>query len=412
LERNCTAAPTPTPTPTPTPSVNLVQFSASAYILNEGAGHVEIAMTRLGDTTSSASVDFATSDGAGLQNCNSFNGKASSRCDYISALGTVNFAVGETSKTISIRIVDDAYAEGTETFTIGLNNPSGASLGTQSIATVTINDNESVNGSNPIDQAGFFVDEHYADFLNRLADSGGRAFWTNEITSCGSNQSCIDLKRINVSAAYFLSIEFQQTGYLVERLYKASYGSSTGNSRLGGDHTLPVPMVRFNEFLPDNQRIGQGVVVGQAGWEGLLENNKEAFAADFVLRPRFTSAFPASMTAAQFVDTLNTNAGSPLSAAERNQLVSDLSANAKTRAQVLRAVAEDSDLNNAEFNRAFVLMQYFGYLRRNPNDPQDTDYTGYDFWLSKLNQFSGNFVSAEMVKAFISSTEYRNRFGP
>jgi hypothetical protein len=79
---------------------------------------------------------------------------------------------------------------------------------------------------------------------------------------------------------------------------------------------------------------------------------------------------------------------------------------------VLRAVAEDPDLKSAEFNRAFVLMQYLGYLRCNPNDPQDSDYTGYDFWLTKLNQFRGNFVDAEMVKAFTSSIEYRQRFGP
>jgi len=143
----------------------------------------------------------------------------------------------------------------------------------------------------------------------------------------------------------------------------------------------------------------------------VLENNKQAFTAEFVQRSRFTTAFPQSMTAAQFVDMLNANAGSPLSQSERDQLVSDLSSGAKTRAQVLRAVAEDQDLNNAEFNRAFVLMQYFGYLRRNPNDPQDTDYTGYDFWLTKLNQFNGNFANADMVKAFITSTEYRQRFG-
>jgi hypothetical protein len=97
---------------------------------------------------------------------------------------------------------------------------------------------------------------------------------------------------------------------------------------------------------------------------------------------------------------------------ERDQLVNSLASTVMTLAQVLRAVAEDADLNSAEFNRAFVLMQYFGYLRRNPNDPQDTDYTGYDFWLTKLNQFNGNFVNAEMVKAFITSGEYRNRFGP
>ena len=79
--------------------------------------------------------------------------------------------------------------------------------------------------------------------------------------------------------------------------------------------------------------------------------------------------------------------------------------------KVLRAAAEDADLVSAESNHAFVLMQFFGYLRRNPNDPQDTDYSGNDFWLTKLNQFNGNFVSAEMVKAFITSGEYRQRFG-
>ena len=118
------------------------------------------------------------------------------------------------------------------------------------------------------------------------------------------------------------------------------------------------------------------------------------------------------MTPATFVNTLNTNAGNPLTPAERDQLVNDLSTGAKTRAQVLRAIAESQTLANAEFNRAFVLLQYFGYLRRNPNDLPDTDYGGYDFWLTKLNQFNGNFIDAEMIKAFISSIEYRQRFGP
>src|SRR5262249_34118575 len=97
-----------------------------------------------------------------------------------------------------------------------------------------------------------------------------------------------------------------------------------------------------------------------------------------------------------------------------DQLVSDLTAGTKTRAQVLRAVAEDQDLYNAELNRAFVLAEYFGYLRRNPNDPPEStlDYSGYDFWLTKLNQFNGNYLNAEMVKAFLASIEYRQRFGP
>ena len=163
-----------------------------------------------------------------------------------------------------------------------------------------------------------------------------------------------------------------------------------------------MPIVRFTEFMADSQEISRGVVIGQPGANQLLENNKEAFIASFVQRSRFTTAY-ASMSSAQFVDALNTNAGGVLTPAERNQLVSDLDSTTKTRAQVLRTVAEDSDLNNTEKNRAFVLMQYFGYLRRNPNETPDADYTGYDFWLTKLLQFNGNFVSAQMVEAFIVS---------
>jgi len=215
-----------------------------------------------------------------------------------------------------------------------------------------------------------------------------------------------------VSASFFLSIEFQDTGYLVERVYKAAFGDATGNSTFPSSHQLAVPAVRLHEFLSDTQEIGQGVIVGQGNWQQQIENNKQAFTAAFGQRSRFLLAFPSSMTAAEFVDRLNANAGNPLSSTERNQLVNDLVTGAKTRAQVLRAVAEDDDLKNAEFNRAFVLMQYFGYLRRNPDDPQDSDHTGYDFWLTKLNQFNGNYIDAEMVKAFITSIEYRRRFGP
>jgi len=173
-----------------------------------------------------------------------------------------------------------------------------------------------------------------------------------------------------------------------------------------------VPIVRLNEFQADKQQIGDGVVVGAPGWEALLNSHKDLYVADVVQRTRFTTAFPAGMTPATFVDTLNSNAENPLSTTERNQLVTELTNGTKTRAQVLRAVAEDGDLETAEFRRAFVLAQYFGYMRRNPNDPQDSDYTGYDFWLTKLNQFNGNFVNAEMVKSFLLSGEYRHRFGP
>jgi len=270
---------------------------------------------------------------------------------------------------------------------------------------------------NLIDDSGIFVRQQYLDFLNREPDASGLSFWTNNIESCGTNSSCLDTQRTNTSAAFFLSIEFQQTGYLVERLYKAAYGDATGSSTSSGAHQLAVPIVRFSEFLPDTQQIGQGVIVGQNGWETVLENNKQNFTAQFVQRTRFTTAFPTSMTPAQFVDRLNTDAGNVLSSTDRATAIALFgsatdTSNITARAQALRKIAENQNLSNAEFNRAFVLMQYFGYLRRNPNDAPDPDYTGFDFWLTKLNQFNGNFVAAEMVKAFISSIEYRQRFGP
>jgi len=149
----------------------------------------------------------------------------------------------------------------------------------------------------------------------------------------------------------------------------------------------------------------------------VLENNKQAFAGEFVQRTRFTTAFPTTMTPAQFVDRLFGNAGVTPSATDRSAAINEFggatnTTDAAARARALRRVAENSTLNIQEFNRAFVLMQYFGYLRRDPNSGPNTDYTGYDFWLSKLNQFNGNFQNAEMVKAFISSSEYRQRFGP
>jgi hypothetical protein len=397
-------------------SASSIQLSSASYLAGEAAGRATITITRIGDTSTAASVDYATSDTA-ANNCNLVAGNASSRCDYATTVGAVHFAAGETFKSVNIPITDDAYAEGNETFTVSLSNPIGAGLGSPGAATITITDNESVTGTNPIDTANFFVHQHYIDFLNREPDAGGIGFWTNEITVCGNDPQCIVAKRVNVSAAFFLSIEFQQTGYLVERIYKAAYGNASGASTLGGPHQISVPVIRFNEFLPDTQEIGQGVIVGQTGWEQVLENNKQAFCAEFVQRSRFVTAFPTTMTPAQFVDALNTNAGNVLSASEQATAIgffgsSSNTSNVTARAQVLRQVAEDTDLNTAEFNRAFVLMEYFGYLRRNPNDPQDSDYTGYDFWLTKLNQFNGNFANADMVKAFISSAEYRQRFGP
>jgi hypothetical protein len=389
---------------------NSIQFGSASYSASEGDNprQINVVVTRTGDVSGGAVASYRTSDSTGGAPCNSTSGFASSRCDFETATGALNFLPGETSKTIAIPIVDDSYPEGQETFRIFLENVIGASFSPNQ-ADLIIIDNDSVGGANQIDQAGYFVRQNYIDFLNREPDASGLAFWTNEITQCGADAQCIEIKRINVSAAFYLSIEFQETGYLVYRLYKATRGDFMASSSLGGQHSLKVPNIGLNEFLADMRRVSEGVVVGQPGWEQLLENNKQKFVAEFSQRSGLAALN--GMVPSKFVDTLNANAGNPLSQSERNQLVADLTFGIKTQSQVLRAVAEDNDLVLAEKNRAFVLMQYFGYLRRNPSDTPDSDYTGYEFWLNKLNGFGGNFVAAEMVKAFITSTEYRQRFG-
>ncbi|MBC7930008.1 MAG: esterase-like activity of phytase family protein [Rubrivivax sp.] len=254
-----------------------------------------------------------------------------------------------------------------------------------------------VAGLRRTSEAQHFVGQHYLDFLNRQPDPAGFEFWTNQIADCGADAQCADVKRVNVSAAFFLSIEFQETGYLVYRIHQAAFG--TGER------------LRRQDFLPDTRKVGQNVAVGQGAWEQQLEANTQAFAQEFVSRQAFLDRYPLSLTAAQFVDALSANTGGSLSPSERDDLVNKLGAGTLSRAQVLRSIADDADFRQKEFNRAFVLMEYFGYLGRNPNDSPDTDFAGYDFWLSKLNGFGGDFVRAEMVKAFISSSEYRQRVG-
>ena len=389
----------------------LVQLSAAAYAVTEGTPGVTVTVSRSGVTSGSTSVNYATGDLAGANNCNVINGTASSRCDYLTTIGTLNFAANETSKVVTIPIVDDVYAEGSETLTFTLTNALGGVLTSPAVATITINDNDASNGVNPIDTASFFVRQHYIDFLNREPDPAGLAFWTNQITECQQPGATCDaaVRRVNVSAAFFLSIEFQETGYLVYRTYRAAYGNINGT---------PVPLT-FNEFLPDTQQIGSGVQVGVGNWQAQLEANKVAFLLNFVGRSRFVTAYPTTMTPAQFVDALFATSGFTPSASDRNAAIGEFggagnTADAAARGRALRRVAENSILNNQEKNRAFVLMQYFGYLRRNPNDPPEAnlDFGGYNFWLGKLIEFNGNFVNAEMVKAFLVSGEYHHRFGP
>ena len=249
----------------------------------------------------------------------------------------------------------------------------------------------------------FFVRQHYADFLNREPDDEGLAFWTQGVETCGTLDGCREVKRIDTSAAFFLSIEFQETGFLVYRAYRAAYGDLPGK---------PVPLV-LNEFLPDTRQLGEGLVVGQDGWQGRLAANKAAYFLRFVTTERFLSQYPEGMDGEAFTRALYATAGVELRNEDLDNALQSFSITSPTaaRADVLRALVEGETLRRRETSRAFVLMQYFGYLRRDPDAAPDADFSGYRFWLSKLEEFGGDYRRAEMVKAFIASDEYRMRFG-
>jgi glucose/arabinose dehydrogenase len=370
---------------------SIVQLDTSDTNVNEGlvVQSKTIKVLRLGDTSAAATVDYATSDGT-----------ATERSDYTTARGTLRFAPGETEKTFDVLITDDALVETDETFNVTLSNPTGpVAIGSPMSVPFTIKDNDGGPlQPNPIDNSQFFVRQHYHDFLNREPDAAGLAFWTNEIEQCGSDAQCRELKRINVSAAFFLSIEFQETGFFLYKLYAASFGRQP----------------TYAEFMRDVQELRQGVVVGQGDWRARLDANRASFVAAWVKRPDFRGDFDGQSNFG-YVDKLFSRAGLVVDTvpnnADRDALVAALNAGTKTRTQVLLDIVELPAMRQRHFMQAFVLMEYYGYLRRNPEDPPDGDRGGYNFWLQKLFEFNGDFIKAEMVKAFISSDEYRHRFG-
>lgn len=249
--------------------------------------------------------------------------------------------------------------------------------------------------ANAIDDTSYFVSQNYRDFLSREPDAAGLSFWNSEINSCGTNAACLDFKRQNVSAAFFLSIEFQETGFYAIRLQRAAFGKQSRETS----------RISFAQFQTDAAAIGAGVIVGQTGYLQLLEQNKQNYASQLVSSPAFIARFPTSQTATEFVNALYASAGVTPTQIEVQTAITSLGAgDTAGRTAALRKVAESNSVTQAELNPAFVLLEYFGYLHRDP------DAVGYNFWLAKLEQFNGNYIQSDMVKSFIVSGEYRGRF--
>ena len=273
--------------------------------------------------------------------------------------------------------------------------------------------------ANPIDDARTFVFWQYKDFLRRDPDAPGWDHWTAEITQCSdaanrnpgeTEAQCVARKRENTSAAFFVSPESQNIAYFVLRVYRGSLGRMPFFGGTGSAN---------DEFTRDAAAVGAGIVVNNALAPDVINANKQAFVNQFVTRADFKAIYdPLNNT--QYVDKLFQTTGVTPSASDRQALINGLTGGAETRASVLFKVVDGTQTTtggvlvfnttygkafyDSLFNAGFVQMEYFGYLQRDP-DPD-----GYNFWLGKLN-FFGDWVNAEMVKAFINSPEYRSRFG-
>ena len=248
----------------------------------------------------------------------------------------------------------------------------------------------SAEGANPIDSADFFISQQYRDFLGREPDSNGFADWMLTLTGCPNagygeldNPYC---DRVHVSAGFVQSEEFQGRGYWILRFGYVGLNRSIGAVRSS---------TTYAEFTPALAQVGGSNSPAQE------EAAKVAYANAFVQRSDFLALFPMTMTATQYVNALESNAQVTL--ANKQALIDALNLGTMSRADVLRNVVESQVVFDKYIVNAFVTMEFFGYLRRDP------DLNGYQNWVNTLTADPNNY--RHMIFGFIYSTEYRQRFG-
>ena len=290
--------------------------------------------------------------------------------------GNYRFSNAEVGSfyTVTPELVNYHFSPGSRSFSL---------VGDKTDAVFTASP-DAVIVANAIDTAEYFVRQHYRDFLGREPDRGGLTYWSAQLNQCHGDADCMRTRRIDISAAFFMSQEFADTGSFVYRLYKGALGRQ----------------LRYSEFTAD-----RALVIGGAN----LEASKTAFADTFVRRAEFADKYQGKTTPDAFVDallqTMNDSAGVDLSS-ERATLIGRYNEGAgmnASRALVVRQLVDNASFSSAVYNQSFVLMQYFGYLRRNP------DAASFAFWLNVLNNgYRGNYRG--MVCSFITSAEYQRRF--
>jgi IgA Peptidase M64/Calx-beta domain len=369
------------------PTTPTVQFTQAAYSLAEGVAQLSVMVTRSGDASAPSTVKYATSDTTDANfrcdpaTAGQATGVASRKCDYHISVGTLRFAAGETTKQLTLSAVNDAYAEGNETFTLTLSNATGATLGQNSIAVITITDDDAPGAANPIDNTHFFVRQLYVDLLSREPDPAGWDGWTNRINLCGQpGQPPPPCDRVTVAGDGFLrSGEFFDRQFFVLRLYRTGLGR----------------ILRYDE-VADLAYVSGFLTAEQ------LELNKQELVAELMSRTEFAGRYN-PLPNATFVDTLLQTAGVGVPQAVRDAWVAALDNSSRTRAQVFREISERPEVSSRYLHEAQVVSCYYGFFTRNPDG-------AYLSFLTRLD--AGEITLADLANAFVNAAEYRQRFGP
>jgi hypothetical protein len=159
---------------------------------------------------------------------------------------------------------------------------------------------------------------------------------------------------------------------------------------------------RYADFIRDANAVTRGVILGSEDGDQVLNANLRELLDERVRRDFFVNSF-GQLDDAQFVDKLLANAGINMDQATRAKLVDDLASHRETRAGVLLKVANDQTFIDKENDRSLLLLHYFAYLRRNPDDAPDRDLNGFKFWLSDLTQ---HHDTRKIATAFQNSREF------
>jgi hypothetical protein len=341
------------------------------------SGTVDIGAFEASPTAAGGSIrgQVTTSDGTTLGGVVIRLSGAHSRTTITDAAGNYHFDGLDTNAFYNINPVRVNYSF----------NPTSRSfslLASQTEALFTASTDASER-SNPLDTTEFFVRQQYLDFLNREPDQSGFEYWSREINQCGEDSVCLRRRRVDVAAAFFIEQEFQLTGSYLHNLYQGVLGRRP----------------RFAEYRSDRPQLLGGPN---------LEATKAAFAESFVQRAEVSRKYETQTTAQTFVDAIiltARNSGADLESRRAELIAAYDSGDSmfRSRARVVQFLADDPMFKQVNFNRAFVLSEYFSYLQRDP------DVNGYDFWVEVLtNRTPGNYRG--MVCAFVTSTEYQRRF--